>query len=41
MDPARVLDELSTFVSEDFDIQHSTFQLKATDRRWIEEASHR
>jgi len=39
--PARVLDELSTFVSEDFDIQHSTFQLEATDRRWIEEASHR
>jgi len=40
-DPARVLDELSTCLSEDFDIEHSTFQLETTDRRRIEEASHR
>ncbi len=40
-DPARVLDELSTCLSEDFDIEHSTFQLETTDRRRIEETSHR
>ena len=40
-DPARVLDELCGCLSEDFDIEHSTFQLETTDRRRIEEASHR
>jgi cobalt-zinc-cadmium efflux system protein len=40
-DAARVLDELSTCLSDDFDIEHSTFQLETTDRRRIEEASHR
>jgi len=40
-DPAHVLDELSTCLSEDFDIEHSTFQLETTDRRRIEETSHR
>lgn len=40
-DPACVLDELCACLSEDFDIEHSTFQLETTDRRRIEEASHR
>jgi hypothetical protein len=40
-DPARVLDELSTCLSQDFDIEHSTFQLETTDRRRIQETSHR
>ena len=40
-DPARVLDELCACLSADFDIEHSTFQLETTDRRRIEEASHR
>jgi len=40
-DPARVLDELATCLSEDFDIEHSTFQMETTDRRRIEETSHR
>ena len=40
-DPARVLDELSTCLSEDFDIEPSTFQLETIDRRRTEEASHR
>lgn len=39
--PARVLDELSTCVSEDFDIEQSTFQLETADRSRIEQASHR
>ena len=40
-DPARVLDELCACLSEDFDIEHSTFQLETSDRRRIEEGSHR
>jgi cobalt-zinc-cadmium efflux system protein len=40
-DPARVLDELAACLSHDFDIEHSTFQLETTDRRRIEETSHR
>ena len=40
-DPARALDELTTCLSKDFDIEHSTFQLETTDRKRIENASHR
>jgi cobalt-zinc-cadmium efflux system protein len=40
-DPARVLERLSACLSDDFDIEHSTFQLETTDRRRIEETSHR
>jgi cobalt-zinc-cadmium efflux system protein len=37
---AGVLDELCRCLSGDFDIEHSTFQLEAADRRRLEEASH-
>jgi cobalt-zinc-cadmium efflux system protein len=40
-DPVRVLDVLSTCLSDDFDIEHSTFQLETTDRKRIEQMSHR
>ena len=40
-DPARVLDELSMCLSEDSDIEQSTFQLETADRRRFEETSHR
>lgn len=36
-----VLDRLCRCLSEDFDIEHSTFQLETRDRRRLEEASHR
>jgi cobalt-zinc-cadmium efflux system protein len=39
-DPVRVLDDLSICLSNDFDIEHSTFQLETTDRRRIEQTSH-
>jgi hypothetical protein len=39
-DPAAVLDELSTCLADDFDIEHSTFQLETEDRRRLEERSH-
>ena len=39
-DPVRVLDDLSICLSDDFDIEHSTFQLETTDRRRIEQTSH-
>jgi cobalt-zinc-cadmium efflux system protein len=39
-DPATVLDELSTCLADDFDIEHSTFQLETEDRRRLEERSH-
>jgi len=38
--PADVLDSLSTCLSDDFDVEHSTFQLETHDRRRTEEASH-
>ena len=38
--PASVLDCLSTCLSDDFDVEHSTFQLETRDRRRVEEASH-
>jgi cobalt-zinc-cadmium efflux system protein len=39
-DPAGVLDELCRCLSGDFDIEHSTFQLEASDRRRLEQVSH-
>lgn len=39
-DPTGVLDRLSTCLSDDFDVEHSTFQLEPIDRRRVEEASH-
>jgi cobalt-zinc-cadmium efflux system protein len=39
-DPAATLDSLCVCLSDDFDIEHSTFQLEATDRRRIEQRSH-
>jgi cobalt-zinc-cadmium efflux system protein len=39
-DPAGVLDALSVCLSDDFDIDHSTFQLETVDRRRIEERTH-
>ncbi|HZD18312.1 MAG TPA: cation diffusion facilitator family transporter [Actinomycetota bacterium] len=39
-DPPRVLDELCACLSEDFDIEHSTFQLESRDRRRLEETAH-
>lgn len=38
--PADVLDRLSGCLSDDFDVEHSTFQLETHDRRRVEEASH-
>ena len=39
-DPAVALDELSRCLADDFDIEHSTFQLETEDRRRLEERSH-
>jgi len=39
-DPAVTLDALCACLSDDFDIEHSTFQLETADRRRLEEASH-
>jgi cobalt-zinc-cadmium efflux system protein len=39
-DPAVVLDALCACLSDDFDIEHSTFQLETVDRRRIEERAH-
>ncbi|HEX9122939.1 MAG TPA: cation diffusion facilitator family transporter [Actinomycetota bacterium] len=39
-DPSLVLDELCACLMDDFDIEHSTFQLETRDRRRIEDASH-
>ncbi len=39
-DAARTLDALCACLSGDFDIEHSTFQLEAADRRRLEERSH-
>ena len=39
-DPARALDELASCLADDFDIEHSTFQLETVDRRRIEERGH-
>ena len=39
-DPARALDALSECLADDFEIEHSTFQLEAVDRRPFEERAH-
>jgi len=39
-DPGAVLDRLCACLSDDFDVEHSTFQLETHDRRRLEEASH-
>jgi cobalt-zinc-cadmium efflux system protein len=39
-DPAKTLDALCACLSDDFDIEHSTFQLETADRRRLEERSH-
>jgi hypothetical protein len=39
-EPAAVLDHLCECLSDDFDIEHSTFQLEAHDRRRLEAATH-
>ena len=39
-DPAATLDALCACLSDDFDIEHSTFQLETIDRRRVEEMSH-
>jgi cobalt-zinc-cadmium efflux system protein len=39
-DGARALDALSNCLADDFDIEHSTFQLETQDRRRLEERSH-
>ncbi len=39
-DAAKALDTLCACLSEDFDIEHSTFQLETADRRRFEERSH-
>ena len=39
-DAAAALDELSRCLADDFDIEHSTFQLETQDRRRLEERSH-
>jgi cobalt-zinc-cadmium efflux system protein len=39
-DPATTLDALCACLSDDFDIEHSTFQLETVDRRPVEERSH-
>jgi cobalt-zinc-cadmium efflux system protein len=38
--PTLVLDELCRCLADDFDIEHSTFQLETEDRRRMEERSH-
>jgi cobalt-zinc-cadmium efflux system protein len=39
-DPAKTLDALCACLSDDFDIEHSTFQLETADRRRFEDRSH-
>ena len=39
-DAAKALDALSDCLADDFDIEHSTFQLETEDRRRAEEMSH-
>ena len=39
-DAAATLDALCACLSDDFDIEHSTFQLETVDRRRLEERSH-
>ena len=39
-EPAATLDALCACLSDDFDIEHSTFQLETVDRRRLEERSH-
>jgi cobalt-zinc-cadmium efflux system protein len=39
-DAAVTLDALCACLSDDFDIEHSTFQLETVDRRRVEERSH-
>jgi cobalt-zinc-cadmium efflux system protein len=39
-DPVAALDALSECLADDFDIEHSTFQLETVDRRRLEERSH-
>jgi cobalt-zinc-cadmium efflux system protein len=39
-EPAAVLDHLCECLSDDFDIEHSTFQLETHDRRRLEGAAH-
>ena len=39
-DPTLTLDALCACLSDDFDIEHSTFQLETADRRRLEERSH-
>jgi cobalt-zinc-cadmium efflux system protein len=39
-DPPAVLDHLCTCLSGIFDIDHSTFQLEAADRRRLEDVAH-
>ena len=39
-DSAKALDALCACLSDDFDIEHSTFQLESADRRRLEERSH-
>jgi cobalt-zinc-cadmium efflux system protein len=39
-DPVRTLDALCACLADDFDIEHSTFQLETADRRRLEERSH-
>lgn len=38
--PQAVLDALCACLADDFDIEHSTFQLETVDRRRLEERSH-
>ena len=39
-DPASVLDEVCSCLSDDFDMEHSTIQLETSDRRRLEESAH-
>ena len=39
-DPSATLDALCARLSADFDIEHSTFQLEAEDRRRLEQRGH-
>ena len=39
-DPSAALDSLATCLADDFDIEHSTFQLETVDRRRLEERAH-
>ena len=39
-DPPLVLDSLAACLSDDFDIEHSTFQLETIDRRRLEHRAH-